>query len=322
MTNQFVSNINIQNQLKEVKLILNNEIKLGDRYLNGSLDYVKETTGKMLRPTFLLVGATFGVVKQEQELLNLAAAIEILHTATLVHDDIIDEAKLRRGKESIQSKYSKEYAVYMGDFLLSRCFIMLSNLEIERESAVKISKAVNKICIGEMKQNVMRHDINIKPMTYFKIIARKTAGLFALSLGTGASFANVNPVMSRKLARIGYHIGMAFQMVDDLLDYEGDQEIVGKEVQADIIRGNYALPIIYALQSKYRMSLIELLADIDQHNIVELIELINKSGGLTETRVMLKKHSEKALSLIKQLPEGPGKVILEEMIPKMIRRAY
>jgi heptaprenyl diphosphate synthase len=256
MTNQFVSDIHIQNQLKQVKLILDSELQLGDRYLNGSLDYVKASTGKMLRPTFLLVGATFGTIKNEKELLNLATAIEVLHTATLIHDDIIDEAKLRRGKESIQSKYSKEYAVYMGDFLLSRCFMMLSNLDIDRESAVNISKAVNKVCIGEMKQNVMRYDVNITPAIYFRIIARKTAALFALSLGTGASFADVDKTISKKLARIGYHIGMTFQMVDDLLDFEGESGVVGKEVRSDIIRGNYSLPLIYALQSSNRIELV------------------------------------------------------------------
>lgn len=324
MQSMLFYNSDLNKKLEEVREKIENEIRIGDRYLNGSLDYVKATTGKMLRPMLLLAGASFGKKKLSKRVIDLAAAVETLHIATLVHDDIIDEAKLRRGQQSIQAKYSKEYAVYMGDFLLSRCFLMLSQLDIERELAVKIAKAVNQICLGEMKQNKWRYDMEITPLDYLKIISGKTAALFSLSLSSGAYHTKAKFETVKLLAKIGFKIGMAFQLIDDVLDYEGDANLVGKEVKSDIIRGYYSLPLIFALRTEKKEKIKSILNDneIDDIKINHLIKAIIESSGIHKTKELAKRYTDDALRLIKKLPDCDGKEVLEEMIPKLLYRVF
>lgn len=312
----------IDEQLNEVKDKINNALQVGDRYINGSLNYVKSTSGKMIRPKFLLIGASFGKKKYIEEFIELAAAIETLHMATLVHDDVIDEAKMRRGKESVQSKYSKEYAVYMGDFLLSRCFMMLSQLDLNRELAIKLASAMNQICIGEMKQNKFRYDTSVRPMQYLGVVSRKTAILIAMSLSSGAFHAGANKETVKLLQRIGYEVGMVFQLVDDLLDYVGKEEDLGKEVRADIIQGYYSMPVIFALQSDEGEAIKKILdqEEISEEEIHEVYNKIVASGSIDKTKALALRYNERALKLVSQLPAGEGKEVLEQMIPDLLKR--
>jgi heptaprenyl diphosphate synthase len=324
MTKWFEDQI-LTRQLNQVKLSMVENLRSGDQYLNGSLDYLMMSGGKMLRPAFLLIGSRFNKIssKRENDLIKLATAMETLHIATLIHDDIIDEAKLRRDQESIQYKYSKEYAVYMGDYLLSQCFLMLSELNIPRELAVRLAKVVSKICMGEIKQYTKRYDVNITPMEYIRIASGKTAALFAVSLTAGGYMSKVSKDTLKLLGRIGYEIGMAFQLVDDLLDYTGDEEKVGKDLRSDLIRGYYSMPVIFALrdtssnQSEIRKKLEEGLASED---IPELIDWIRATGGIEKTRELAIKYHQRAETLIEKLPDNEGKNILREMLPKLLER--
>jgi|ASRL01.1.fsa_nt_gi heptaprenyl diphosphate synthase len=318
----------INEQLDQVKSIIEKELVTGDHYLNGSLNYVKETTGKMLRPRFLLIGASFGkrlTKKQEANLIRLAAAIESLHVATLIHDDVIDESKLRRGRESVQSKYSKEYAIYMGDFILSRCFVMLSQLDIEQNLLIDMAKAMNQICIGEMKQHKHRFNVQVNPINYLRIVARKTATLFSISLSAGAYQAKASNETVKLLARIGHEIGMVFQLVDDLLDYEGLIDDVGKDLEKDMIKGYYNIPVLFAMQSDddiEREELKNLLMDsehIYEHK-EEIIERIKKLGGVDKTKELASRYNSRALKLIDKLPESEGKQALLHLASNLIHR--
>lgn len=313
-------------QLEQVKMNMISQTKSGDVYLNGSLDYLMTAGGKMLRPAFLLIGSRMneGYKQQEDELIKLATAIETIHLATLIHDDIIDEANTRRGQESIQAKYGQSYAVYMGDYLLSQSFIMLNHLALEQELAIRLAKAISKICIGDMKQNQMRYRMDVTPYEYIKMVSGKTAILFSIAMSSGAFYLKEGEANLKILARIGYEVGMAFQLVDDLLDYEGDVESLGKEVQVDIIRGNYSMPIIYALQSATECDMIRLRTllsgKVDQMVFKEVVEIVQTSGAFDQTKLLASRYSKKAMILLEKLPKGETRQLLATIIPKLLSR--
>lgn len=315
-----------EKQLEIVRRKIQKELITGDRYLDGSLDYVKATNGKMLRPTFMLIGASFGKKKKSKKnktILDLAAAIESLHLATLIHDDIIDEAKLRRGKETVQSKYSKEYALYMGDFILIRCFMMIGDLDIKKDLAMGLAKAINQICIGEMKQHKYRYETDVTPMKYLQVVSRKTAALFSISLSAGAQYLDCSDELCKKLARIGFEIGMTFQLVDDILDYNGDQKIVGKDLKSDIVQGYYNIPVLFALgadQPKGAVLKTLLEKEINKDNLEEIHDLVVELGGVSKTRELALRYHQRAIGLIQELPDGEGKEFLLNLAPKLVDR--
>lgn len=312
-------------QLEIVKEQMMLHTKNGDQYLNGSLDYLQKSGGKMLRPTLLLLGSRFGKKNKVDEIIKLATAIETIHLATLIHDDIIDEAQYRRGQLSIQGKYGQSYAVYMGDYLLSQCFLLLTHLDLEKELAIRLAKTVTKICVGDMKQNQMRYDTSITPFSYIKMVSGKTAALIAVGLSSGAYQAKANKDTVKLLGRIGYELGMAFQLMDDLLDYEGDLRSVGKDVQMDIIRGYYSMPVIFALQKKNEdsvrlKSLLE--SEEVEGSMDEIYGLIRQLGGVEATKAMAIRYHERAMSLMDQLPENDNKTTLYKLIEVLMKRMY
>ena len=317
---------NLQSQLEEVKILMKENVKSGDELLNGSLDYLLATGGKMLRPILLLTGSKIGrkAKRKEDELIKMAAAIEIIHLATLVHDDVIDQSDYRRGHKSIQSKYGQSYAVYMGDYLLTKCFLMLTHLDLEKELAIRLAKVVSKICVGDIKQHQKKFDVNITPFQYIKIVAGKTCALIAIALSAGAYHAGASKEHTKILAKIGFKIGMIFQLVDDLLDYEGDADVVGKDLQMDVFRGYYSMPIIFALKdSKDSEELKSLLGEsMSENDLDRAYEIIYQSGAINKTKEMVNKYADKANILIEQLPNGESKDLLRGLIPYLLDRVH
>jgi len=311
----------IQNLLSEVEQRIVENLKKGNEFLNGSVDYLFSSRGKMLRPLLLLIGSEAGKKRDRGEILNLAAAIETLHVATLIHDDVIDESEMRRGIQSIQSKYSKDYAVYMGDFLLSRAFLILSELDIPRELTLSLAKAVSRICTGEIRQYSNRYNLNITPMEYLKIVSGKTAALFSMGLSSGAYICDADEEVVRKLGHIGYRLGLAFQLQDDLLDYMGDKELVGKEVRVDLLRGYYGLPVIHSLNGPCGKEIRDLLSDgVEEEDIDRVISLIIEGGSIEFTRDLVLRYRDKTGDMIKGLPDSPAKTLLYELLPRFFSR--
>ena len=242
----------MQNELKKIQKIMEKTIRSSESFLDGSLEYMLAAGGKMIRPAFVLLGSKFGNAaaqseKDAERIRYLAASVETLHLATLVHDDIIDESQLRRGRASIQSKYGKPYAVYMGDYLFTQCFMMLVDYDFSQENVKRLAKAMQKICVGEMIQYQRRFTIDKSTRNYLKVVSGKTAALFAVSLATGGYEGGADQKTARLLGHVGYNVGMAFQIIDDMLDYKSDHKTFGKDTRADILKGYYNLPIIRAL---------------------------------------------------------------------------
>ncbi len=314
----------IEKDLQAIMDLVQGASQSGDRYLDQSLDYLLLNKGKMLRPALVLIGSRFGphADAHKDKLLHLAGSIETLHLATLVHDDIVDEAKLRRGQESIQSKYGKPYAVYMGDYLFTQCFLMLVDYSFAPENIKRVAEAIKRVCVGEMLQYQRRYVMDGSTKNYLKVISGKTASLLAISLGVGAYESGAPEEVAKTLGRIGYNVGMAFQIVDDLLDYKGDEKDFGKDTKTDILKGYYTLPIIRGLKSDAGGDIRAILEKVKlgQGDVETLIYLAKTSGAIASTEALAQKYTQRALNFVAQLPEGEGKEILQEVIPALLHR--
>ncbi|TDT60994.1 polyprenyl synthetase family protein [Fonticella tunisiensis] len=310
----------LKEDLEMVKNIMRKSVKCNEKLIESALLDLIDSGGKLLRPAFLLLGGRFGYYDQKK-LCSLGATIEMLHMATLVHDDILDDAVLRRGSQTIQSKYGKNYAVFMGDYLFSKCFMLLSN-NTSIENMKMLSKAVSRICAGEIDQFASQFNQNVSVKKYLKRIGAKTAALFSLSLYIGAEESGCSKKLASKLGRIGYNIGMAFQIIDDLLDYTGDEKVVGKPVGNDLKQGIYTLPLIYALESDKGDIRRMLSKPLCYEDIKNIVKLAKELGGIERARALAKKYTDKAFKDITSLPDGEAKVILMEIAEKLLVRDY
>lgn len=326
--NPFWSNYpEISDELDAVLEIIRQVNQSSEEHLNESVDYLTATGGKMLRPALFMMGSRFGPeadAQKKQSLLTLAAAIENLHLATLIHDDVVDESRLRRGKETIQSRYGKEFAVYMGDYLLCQCFLMLSDHAYDKETLKVLSTGVSKVCLGEIRQYQNRHNPALSLREYKKIIAGKTAALFAVSLFSGAREAGAEEGVTKTLARIGYCVGMAFQIIDDLLDYQGETSVFGKDTLIDLQKGYFTLPLIVGMQGSAGREIREILerAEIKAEDAGVLSRLLKESAAMEVSERSAAAYTRRALNYVKRLPEGPGRTLLEETLPRLLTRRF
>lgn len=311
----------IRNDLEEVTRIMKKSIKCKEKLVENAILELINSGGKLLRPAFLIIAARFGNFKEE-EIYPLAAVLEMLHMATLVHDDIIDNSELRRGTETIQAKYGKGYAVYIGDFLFTRCFKILSEHSTLKSINVD-SNVMSRICMGEIEQFSSKYNKKVSVRRYLKRISSKTAELFSLSFYSGAMGSGCDDKLCNRLSNIGHDIGMAFQIIDDILDYTGDETALGKSVGNDIKQGIYTLPLIYVLEKKnQRLSDILDKDTLDEMDLREINGIVRDFGGIEKARELAEKYTNRAFKLISTLPEGENKNILLKTTEKLLVRFY
>ena len=311
----------IKQELEAVIDLMDENAYCKDKVIESSIKELVHTSGKMLRPGFSIIASKFGKYEPERTRV-MAAVLEFFHMATLVHDDVIDEAKLRRGRETIQSKYGKNYAVYIGDYLFCICFKLLAQTA-SLHSIQMDSKAMSRICLGEVEQLNSRFDQTATVKDYLRRISGKTAQLFALSLYLGAAESGCEKRMSQLFWNIGYNIGMAFQIIDDVLDYTSVEEVLGKESNHDVKEGVYTLPLIYALEKKPK-ALVELLnkESYSNEDIETVKKLVLEYEGVEKAKILAKKYTAKAFKLMEKLPDNQYKEMLKEITGLMLDRNY
>ncbi|MCH9003493.1 MAG: polyprenyl synthetase family protein [Planctomycetes bacterium] len=235
----------IRSDLREVERVFDKELVSDYRFVDDLCDRVRAYRGKMLRPALLLLaGKTCGCVSSNHH--TLAAVIEMVHVATLVHDDVLDEADERRGQAPINSVEGNVAAVLLGDYLISHAYHLCSSLE-DQTAARLIGATTNAVCEGELLQNRHRGDAGLSESTYFEIIERKTGALTATACELGALYAGADAEAVASLRSFGLAVGVAFQIVDDLLDIRGDRQEVGKSLGLDFSDGKLTLPTIHCL---------------------------------------------------------------------------
>jgi heptaprenyl diphosphate synthase len=275
--------------------------------------------GKLLRPGMLLLAANFG--KKQDKHLKLAACLEILHMATLVHDDVIDDSPLRRGVPAAHVRFGKRDAVLIGDYLLSRCFLLAAEYT-SAVNAVNLGKLLSRMCAMEIEQNADRFSSVMNLRRYLKKIMGKSAILFSLACHVGSSEAKAPKNVTEKLRRAGYDIGMAFQIIDDMLDYSGNADAVGKPLGNDIKEGFVTLPLICAMMQDVSGILRSFFSKpsftVDDPELI--IKLVCENGGIEGARAYAEIYTNRAIREIAQLPNGEARDMLEKLALKLLRR--
>ncbi|MBC2580410.1 polyprenyl synthetase family protein [Clostridium sp. DJ247] len=302
--------------LAEIKKIAKDSLENKNSTTSTLINDLPIDNGKMLRAIFVLIGGGFGKIDKDK-LKRISAAIEILHLATLVHDDIIDESNIRRGKRSIQSSHGVKAALFTGDYLFSTAFSLLSK-NSSPKTLLDVSETIKLICSAEVNQFFSLYSFNSTIKDYLRRINGKCASLFSLSLSIGAYESNAEPGTIAILKSIGYYTGMAFQLIDDLLDITSSKATIGKPSGNDIKSGVYTLPVLYEFKKRNK----NLIKCIEENNIIEAVNVLKNSEGLEKSRATAKKYTYKSLDLISKLPNVNEKQLLAELVENLVLREY
>jgi heptaprenyl diphosphate synthase len=281
--------------------------------------------GKRIRPVFVLLAGQFGNYQLDQ-LKNVAVTMELIHMATLVHDDVIDDADTRRGQLTVKSKWDNRIAMYTGDYIFAKALGVVTQLSNPQIHQI-MSKAIVEMCIGEMEQIRYFFHTGQSIRDYLLRIKRKTALLIAISCQLGAIAAHAPKSVSQKLFLFGYNVGMAFQIRDDLLDLCGTEQQIGKPPGSDIKQGNITLPMLLALQeTSLRETLLHEITLIQaadgQTDVSAFIKLIRSSNGIVKAEEMATRYIGKAIKSLNDLPDLQAKQDLIRIAHFVGNRSY
>jgi heptaprenyl diphosphate synthase len=319
MTSYWVDFPGMPEAMEKVAGIIRSASESKNPIISDGLGGLIDSAGKMFRPGLLLIAAGFG--KTDEKHYRLAAAIEMLHIATLIHDDVIDDSPLRRGLPSLHTRFGRRDAVLIGDFLLSRCFLLAADYTSPR-NAVNLARVISSICTMEIEQNSDRFKSNLSMRCYLRKIIGKSALLFSLACFVGAYEANAPKEVCERLRRAGYNTGIAFQIIDDILDYSGDQELTRKPPGRDIAGGLITLPVICALPLDTSGTLQKIFSksSFSADDSEQIVNLVRKSGGTEAAGKFAALYTERALREISLLPGGEHRTMLDTLIRRLLIR--
>ena len=266
--------------------------------------YITNSGGKRLRPALVVLSAkAFGYTGEYHY--NLAAVVEFIHTATLLHDDVVDESELRRGRATASTLFGNAASVLVGDFLYSRAFQMMVAVN-DMEVMQTLADATNVIAEGEVLQLLNCRDASVDAANYLHVIHCKTAKLFEAAMRLGAILGQADEAGKQAAAKYGMHLGTAFQLVDDVLDYSGDEQETGKNLGDDLSEGKPTLPLIYAMQHGDAAQAAVVREAIEQGDITrfaDVLQVIKQTGALEYTRQQAQQESNAACTALKVLPD-------------------
>ncbi len=288
--------------------------------LADAVESLVQANGKMLRPAFLLIASDFG--KKKQGIDELAAAIELLHVATLIHDDVIDQADTRRGITTLHARFGVKEAVLAGDWLLTRCFRLASE-HSSPANARLIAQLLGSICSEEIHQDMETYLWPASVRNYLRKISGKTAALFGMALRVGASESKAMSAVVSTLTRVGYNVGMAFQITDDILDFRASEGDMRKPVGKDLREGLCTLPLILALASN-AAALKPLLGDgpMGEANVANVLTLVRDCGALEHAKTFASAYTKRAILELDRLPDVRAKHELRHLCDKLLGRSW
>lgn len=286
-------------------------------------EYIINSGGKRLRPALVVLSAgSFGYTGQHH--FNLAAVVEFIHTATLLHDDVVDESEMRRNRETANALFGNAASVLVGDFLYSRAFQMMVEVDNMRVMQV-LADATNTIAEGEVLQLLNCRDPDVNEENYLRVIRFKTAKLFEAASRLGAILGNASPEHEKAMTIYGMHLGTAFQLIDDVLDYSGDHQDTGKNLGDDLAEGKPTLPLIHAIRTgnAEQANLIrEAIKNGGIDDLKPVLEIIHTTGALDYTKKCALGEIEIALSAIACLPDSEYKKCLIQLANFSVTRNY
>lgn len=315
----------IQQDLQTVNELLQTHIQAANAPLQEALLTMANNGGKYLRPAMmLLMGKTISPNQPTKPtFIKLAASIEVLHMASLIHDDIIDDSPVRRGEVSIQARFGKDTAVYAGDYLFTVFFDLLIQ-SIDDEKYLHFNaRIMQRLLNGELGQMANRFNTQQTFHQYLRNINGKTAALFQLAARQGAYFAGGTSDQVVHAAKFGQNIGLAFQMLDDILDYTGTSQLT-KPVMEDLGTGVYSLPLLLALQeptvSEQLRQLLDKRYQLTINDMSTVQELVMNSGALTASRELATKFTNRAITHLNYLPKSPARSALTKLAQQLLKR--
>ena len=316
----------------DIQALMKSELDLMNKILVDRLDsnvdlisqmsqYIINSGGKRIRPLLLLICAKASEYDGDYHY-SMAVVIELIHTATLLHDDVVDQSATRRGQETANELWGNAPSVLVGDFLYSRAFEIMvepNSMEIMRI----LSKATNQISEGEVLQLLNIKNANVTQAEYFKVIERKTACLFKAACQIAGILSSADQKVINAMGSFGMHLGNAFQIIDDTLDYESDSNIIGKEIGDDLSEGKVTLPMIYALEKTKKVEnkiLKDAIKNADASHIDQIVEILLNVDAFQYSRDIAKIESNRALESIDYLPDSKYKTALKLLCELSLKR--
>lgn len=310
----------LRHELEATISLIDKQVTIKNEEVQHKIKEMLFSGGKLLRPAYSLLFSEFSEERKPERARAVAATLEVLHMATLIHDDVIDESAKRRGQETLNSAYGNRIAVYTGDYLFTLCFRLLQDYADDARELDLDTKGMEKILLGELNQMDRKYDSNMRMRDYLNQIQGKTAQLFALSCYSGA----YNTPYARQAYQIGSNIGMAFQITDDILDFSPDDSKTGKPILQDVKNGIYTAPVLYAKMKRGSdlLPLLEKGEAITNDELNAVYEIVVASGGLAEAQALAGKYTRKALKQIEKLPESVSQRTLSLITEQMLNREY
>lgn len=311
----------LNSDLEKIENELQLTIKSEHSLLQEASLHTLQAGGKRLRPVFVLLAGKFGQYELST-IKNVAVALELIHMASLVHDDVIDDADVRRGQPTIKAKWDNKIAMYTGDYIFARSLELMTN--IDKPEAHKIlSHTIVEVSLGEIEQIRDKYNFDQHIKTYFRRIKRKTALLIAASCQLGAIASDVPKDLHEKLYLFGYYVGMAFQITDDILDFVATEEQLGKPAGSDLIQGNITLPVLLAMRDPNLKEVITAVYEgMDPKEIGPIIKMIKESGSIEKSIEYSDWYLKKALNVLKEFPSGKAKLALTNIAKFIGKRKF
>jgi octaprenyl-diphosphate synthase len=291
--------------------------------INQVSEYIINSGGKRLRPVLVLLSAgAFGYQGRFHH--ELAAVVEFIHTATLLHDDVVDESDMRRGKETANNVWGNAPSVLVGDFLYSRAFQMMINVKSMRVMEI-LSEATNIIAEGEVMQLLNVHNADLDEAGYLEVIRYKTAKLFESASQLGAVISERSAAEEEAMARYGMHLGTAFQLVDDVLDYSASSEELGKNIGDDLAEGKPTLPLIYTINNGTAEQAALVREAVEQggiERIEEIRQAIESVGAIAYTARTAREEADRAIAALSPIEDSPYKEALIALADYSVERSF
>jgi octaprenyl-diphosphate synthase len=309
--------------MREVDKLIAHRLDSGVPLVGSVSQYIISAGGKRLRPVLLLLccGALGYTGAQRY---NLAAVVEFIHTATLLHDDVVDESALRRGNATANAKFGNPASVLVGDFLYSRAFQMMVEAQSMRIMQV-LADATNVIAEGEVLQLMNMHNAALDEAGYLQVIRSKTAKLFEASARVGAILAQADAVQEEACADYGQALGTAFQVIDDVLDYTGDAAVMGKNLGDDLREGKTTLPLIAAMQrgTEAERQLVQTAIETGDVTLLDqVIAIVRSTGALEVAQAAAQGEAQRAIHAAQKLPEGVHTDALVSLATQLLERNH
>ena len=312
----------LKKDLDLIEAALNETIQAEHPVLRQASTDLLNAGGKRIRPVFVLLAGQLGGYYDAENIKRAAIALELIHMATLVHDDVIDDAELRRGKPTIKHTYGNRVAMYAGDYILARALEEVTTIENPRVHRV-LSKALVEVVIGEIEQIKDKFNWDQTLRDYLRRIKRKTALLIAISCQLGAIISGLSKADVKRMFRYGYFIGMSYQIIDDILDFTATSKQLGKPAGNDLLQGNITLPVLYAMEDEDFLNLAKETfrnpEEVTTNDMKVIIDALKRTDAIKKSYRMSDLYLSKALESLDGLPDSRSKQTLQT-IAKFIGR--